>query len=212
MKCLVPRAYSRPSGSGRTQTTKINLIIREYATRSAVRWTESLGGDFSSNRFSIDVSQAVFFVPFGNAPLRRSLVARLHLQSPWHSAGINIASGVTPDGKVRYGVDGSTFLGESLGGGSPAGGCCCCNGKFMIEGTVTDEKGLPVARATLRVGKELVFTDGNGQFFMRVKRGRPIPIAVVPSEFTTPGLWAVVECPANSVPDVPLRIIVRRQP
>jgi hypothetical protein len=157
------------------------------------------------------VSQAVFFVSFGNAPLQSSLVATLHLQVPWKSVSLNLASGVTPDGKVRYGIDGTTFLGEGLGGTSHQG-CCCCNGKYLITGEVRDDQGQPVAGAALRIGKEMVFTDSAGTFFLRVNRDRPVPLAVMPEEFTAPGIWLVVTAPANAVPAFTARIVVRRQP
>jgi hypothetical protein len=188
-----------------------HLTVREYATRSQGRWTESLGGGFTSNRFSVDVAQATFFVPYGNVPLQRSLIATLHLQVPWKSASLNLASGVTPDGKIRYGADGSTFLGEGLGGASHQG-CCCCAGKFLLKGIVLDDKGSPVSGAAIRLGKDLVFTDSAGTFYLRVKRNKPVPLAVVPEEFTVPGIWTTVQAPTNAVPDIVVHIIVRRQP
>jgi hypothetical protein len=79
-----------------------HLVLREYATRSAGRWNESLGGGFVSNRFSIDVAQATYFTPYGNAPLERSLAVTLHVVSPWKSSSVNVASGV--DRRGRYGM------------------------------------------------------------------------------------------------------------
>jgi len=186
-----------------------HFILREYATRSQGRWGVSLGGGFTTNRFSIDVSQSTFFVPFGNAPLQRSLLATLHLQIPWRSVSLNLASGVTPDGKIRYGIDGTTFIGEGLGA-QRSDHSYHSAGKYLITGTVVDERGQPVSGAAVRVGKELVFSDVSGSFFLHVKREGAVTLAVVPDEFTSPGYWVGITVPQQAAPGEQIRIVVRR--
>jgi hypothetical protein len=186
-----------------------HLILREYATRSQGRWSESLGGSLITNRFSVDVAQAVYFVPGGNAPLQRSMTVTLHLITPWKSSSVNLASGVDPSGKIRYGVDGGMFLGSGLG--SPGRTVTYQNtGRYRIEGTVVDEKGQPVSGAAVRVGKELVFTGDTGAFFLRVRKERPVSLAVVPSEFTNPGAWVTLTAPENIMPGEAVKIVVHR--
>ncbi len=186
-----------------------HLILREYATRSQGRWSESLGGGFITNRFSVDVAQAVYFVPEGNAPLQRSMTVTVHLVTPWKSSTVNLASGVDPSGKIRYGVDGGMFLGSGLGG--PGRTVTYQNtGKFRISGTVVDERGQAVSGAAIRLGKDIVFTDNTGTFFLRVKHNAAVSLAVVPSEFTAPGLWMVVGAPEQAAPGEKVKIIVRR--
>ena len=186
-----------------------HLVLREYATRSQGRWSESLGGSLLTNRFSVDVAQAVYFVPEGNAPLQRSMTVTVHLITPWKSSSLNVASGVDPSGKIRYGVDGGMFLGSGLGG--PGRTVTYQNtGKFRIEGTVVDEKGQPVSGAAIRLGKDLVFSDASGNFFLRVKHNTAVPLAVVPGEFTSSGSWAVVSVPLAASPGGTVRIVVRQ--
>ena len=186
-----------------------HLVLREYATRSAGRWSESLGGSLITNRFSIDVSQAVYFVPDGNAPLQRSMTVTIHLVTPWKSSSVNLASGVDPSGKIRYGVDGGMFLGSGLGGPGRTV-TYQNNGKFRIEGKVVDENGQPVSGAAIRLGKDVVFTDANGTFFLRVKHDEAVPLAVVPGEFTNPGQWVTVTAPEQTGPGELVKIVVRR--
>jgi hypothetical protein len=187
-----------------------HLILREYATRSQGRWSESLGGGLITNRFSVDVAQAVYFVPGGNAPLQRSMTVTLHVITPWKSSTVNVASGVDPSGKIRYGVDGGMFLGSGLGG--PGRTVTYQNtGKYRIEGRVVDAKGQPVSGAAVRLGKELVFTADDGTFFLRVRHERTISLAVVPSEFTTPGTYEIVTVPEMASPGSPVLIVMRRR-
>jgi hypothetical protein len=186
-----------------------HLILREYATRSQGRWSESLGGGFVSNRFSIDVAQATYFTIQGNAPLQRSMTVTLHVITPWKSSSVNVASGVDPSGKIRYGVDGGMFLGSGLGG-SGRTVSYQNTGKFRIEGTVVDETGQPVSGAAIRLGKDLVFTDDAGTFFLRVKHERAVSLTVVMDEFTNPGQWMMVTAPDHANPGEKVKIIVRR--
>jgi len=89
------------------------IIVREFASRDATgRWNVSLGGGFNTNRFSVDVNRQSFITPLGRAPIQQAIVISVHVQLPWHSITLNSASGLLPDGKWRYGVDGGTFIGE----------------------------------------------------------------------------------------------------
>jgi hypothetical protein len=186
-----------------------HLVLREFANHSQGRWSESLGGGFTSNRLSVDVNQSVYFTPYGNAPLQRALTITVHLITPWKSASVNVASGVDPSGKIRYEVGGGMFLGSGLGG--PGRTVSYQNtGKFRIEGMVVDETGQPVSGAALRLGKDLVFTDDAGTFFLRVKHERAVLLTVVPDEFTSPGRWMMVTAPDHANPGEKVKIIVRR--
>jgi hypothetical protein len=155
------------------------------------------------------VAQAVYFVPGGNAPLQRSITVTLHVITPLKSSSVNLASGVDPSGKIRYGVDGRMFLGSGLGGPGRTV-TYQNNGKFRIEDTVVDQNGQPVSGAAIRLGKDLVFTDTSGQLFLRVKRDKAVSLAVVPGEFTVPGRWVTVTAPAEARPGQVILIIVRR--
>jgi hypothetical protein len=101
------------------------------------------------------------------------------------------------------------FLGSGLGG--PGRTVTFQNmGKYRIEGVVVDEQGLPVAGAAIRLGKEFVFSDAAGNFFLHVKRDMAVPLAVVPGEFTSPGSWVVVSAPGRATPGESVKVIARR--
>jgi hypothetical protein len=186
-----------------------HLILREFANRSQGRWNESLGGGFTSNRVSVDVNQSVYFTPYGNVPLQRAMTVTMHLVTPWKSSSVNLASGVDPSGKIRYEVGGGMFIGSGIGGPNRVNSFQN-TGKFLISGTVVDGDSQPVAGAAIKLGKDLVFSDSTGQFFLRVKRGdRAVPLAVIPEEFTAPGQWVVVSAPKEIVSGTSCNIVVK---
>jgi hypothetical protein len=45
--------------------------------------------------------------------------------------------------------------------------------KYMIQGVVQDDQGLPVEGAALHVGKEVVYTDSSGRFQARFSKHGP---------------------------------------
>jgi hypothetical protein len=47
--------------------------------------------------------------------------------------------------------------------------------KYVVQGVVKDDQGLPVEGAALHVGKEVVFTDSSGRFQVRFSKRGPFP-------------------------------------
>lgn len=79
-----------------------------------------------------------------------------------------------------------------------------------------DEDGQPVSGAALRIGDDLVFSNSEGEFFLRKKKNRPCPVEVALSEFLVSGGFAVVSTPAVVAPSVqesetPITITLRRR-
>ncbi len=83
-------------------------------------------------------------------------------------------------------------------------------GKLWTAGTVVDEQGQPVNGPAIRMGNDLVFTDNAGAVFLHVKNERPVCLAVVPSEFTTPGQWETVTAPEQATPGEAVQIVMGR--
>ncbi len=66
----------------------------------------------------------------------------------------------------------------------------------VVRGRVLDPQGEPVAGAALRIGSDLVVTDSDGNFLVRVKRAGDLHLDVAFDEFTVPGSYVVVDAPA----------------
>jgi hypothetical protein len=50
------------------------------------------------------------------------------------------------------------------------------------------------------IGKELIFSDQSGAFFVRFKNRRQVDMRVMRNEFRLPGQYEVISCPARVVP------------
>ena len=86
----------------------------------------------------------------------------------------------------------------------------------MTRGRVLDEGGHPVAGAAIRIGDDLVFSNSEGEFFLRKKKNRPCRLEVALDEFLIPGGFAVVSFPAVVAPseqgsENPITITLRRR-
>jgi hypothetical protein len=82
---------------------------------------------------------------------------------------------------------------------------------------VLNPDGQPIEGAAVRVGTELAFTDSDGNFIVRVKKGGDLNLKIAFDEFTTPGNYVVVQAPptVKAVRDdfaELYKIILRRMP
>jgi hypothetical protein len=110
-----------------------------------------------------------------------------------------VATYTTPTGRTRYTVSGSRSLYRSLGGtGSKRDTIRFA--KYVIRGRVIEENGRPVAGAVVRIGGELVLSDGEGSFFVRTKKATPCPVLVATGEFLGPGYFELLSAPSSVVP------------
>jgi hypothetical protein len=90
-------------------------------------------------------------------------------------------------------------------------------GKYLVQGVVTDEQGVPVEGAALHVGKEIAYTDSTGRFRARFSKRGPFAIAVAPDEFITNAIYETVSAPSEARAELDdnardLKIVVRRAP
>jgi hypothetical protein len=69
--------------------------------------------------------------------------------------------------------------------------------KYLVQGTVRDDQGLPVEGAALRIGRDLAYTDSAGHFLVRFSRHGPFPLRVVPEEFLASVVYEVVSAPSE---------------
>jgi len=126
---------------------------------------------------------------------------------------VNGATYVAPDGSVKYTTYGNTMLyrGENGSGTTPNFKLP----KYTFRGQVLDEDGHPIAGAALRIGNDLVFSNSEGEFFLRKKKNRPCRVDVELGQFIVPGIFAVVSSPTVVAPsergsENPITITLRR--
>jgi hypothetical protein len=170
------------------------LEILQLATHAAGNTTVSFGGNLLLDAVTLGAEYQTIYVPFApRDPFRQALMLHARVQAP---GGIqaNLGSYVGPDGAVRYTVYASQyFYGGAKGAAEPEAHLY----SNLIRGRVQDVTGGPIAGAALHIGKETVFTDSKGEFFLRVKKRREYSLAVAADEFLTPGRYDVISAPAT---------------
>jgi hypothetical protein len=116
---------------------------------------------------------------------------------------VTVASDVAPDGRMRYSFGASTYLYRVRGMIMSAQSADSYSmGKYLVQGTVRDEQGVPVEGAALHIGRGVAYTDSSGHFLARFSRRGPFPLSVAPEEFLSGIVYAVVNAPAEVKADL----------
>lgn len=181
-------------------TPRFSLL--QVITYEQGRASVNFGGTVTTGMCSLSLDYQVAHSPYLTSnPFVQTIGLNARLQLG--SYALTLGSFVTPDGKVHYSAQGSTFFYRGLDGvpGAPSAAASVRVASFMVKGRVVGEDGTAVAGAALDVGGELVYTDSKGNFFHRRPTRHPLTIRVVPEEFLSPGTFEVVDLPAKVTPD-----------
>ena len=192
--------------------------LLQLISRTAGQTTFAFGGDFTSNRLLLRADYQNVYLPFRpERPFQQALALNVALRV----AGplqLTAASNVAPDGHLRYAFGASTYLyrlsGMVFNANSPDSFSIA---KYVVQGMVKDDQGMPVEGAALHIGKQVAYTDSSGRFMVRFSKRGPFPFSIAPEEFITNGVYAVVSAPSqvsagseDQVNDV--EVTVRRVP
>jgi hypothetical protein len=196
-----------------------HLSVSQSVFLQGSQHTVSFGGEFVSNALEVAVDYQTIFVPFvlpGQSPFRQVLSLNFRGRI-WRDMDIHAATNYTPLGQTRYTAyvtnelysDGSGLVapGKAAGRALPP---------YLIRGVVRDEQKQPVFGAAVTVNRQQVFTDTDGVFVMREKKGGEYGFVVDLSNFLFPGAYQVVSAPAKVLaspensPDAPIVVTLRR--
>lgn len=181
-------------------TPRFSLL--QVITYEQGRASVNFGGIVTTGMSSLSLDYQVAHSPYLTSnPFVQTIGLNARLQLG--SYALTLGSFVTPDGKVHYSAQGSTFFYRGFNDvpGAPSAAASVRVASFMVKGRVVGEDGAAVAGAALDVGGELVYTDSKGNFFHRRPTRHPLTIRVVPEEFLSPGTFEVVDFPAQVTPD-----------
>lgn len=192
------------------------IDLSQFVIRNNGQTTISYGGSFLANLFSVDADYQTMYFPLagaGQPVFRQVLTLSVHLQFS-NGVQMNVQTDVTPTGQVQYTTYGSDYLyGPYMG----SAGMVRSSGfyKNVVRGRVVDAFGEPVEGAAVLIGKEIAFTDSNGEFSARLKHGGDIVFQVALDQFSAPGEYEVVSAPSkvHAVAEanaVEYKIVVRR--
>jgi len=173
------------------------LSLVQVMSREQGRTSVSFGGTVSSGLSSLSLEYQVAHTPYLTAdPFVQTwgVNARLHL----FGMTLSLGSFVTPDGRVHYSGQGSTFLYRGMNAVGPAGGRSGPRfERYLVTGRVLYAEGQPVEGASLEIGTERVYTDSRGRFFLRHGGAKTVPLRVVLDDFLMPGDFEVLDAPAE---------------
>ena len=192
--------------------------LLQLISRTAGQTTFAFGGDFTSNRLLLRADYQNVYLPFRpDRPFQQALALNVafRITGPLQ---VTASSNVAPDGHLRYAFGASTYLyrlrGMVFNANSPDSFSIA---KYLVQGTVKDDQGVPVEGAALHIGKAVAYTDSSGRFMVRFSKRGPFPLSLAPEEFITNGVYEIVSSPAqvsaepeDRVTDV--EITVRRVP
>lgn len=213
---FAPQKMTILSGTIRENfSSRFSLL--QLVSRTQGQTTFAFGGDFTSNRFQIRADYENVYLPFRPTnPFEQALAlnAMVRVKGPLQ---LTVASNVAPDGSLRYTFGASTYLYRLKGMSSNAVSADSFSiAKYVIQGFVKDEQGLPVEGAALHIGREIAYTDSSGRFQLRASKHGPYAINVAPDEFLTNVAYEVVSAPPQARAEVDdlagdLQIVVRHK-
>jgi hypothetical protein len=186
----------------------LSTVVRENLTRrfslsqmimqSNGRASLELGGNFVSNRFSIGLDHQTFFYPFAGpsqSPLRQALMVNVQFQLP-HNTQFHASTAVDALGRLRYTSYADSFFYPN-GSEDNGGGRYRRLPDYVVRGVVVDDQTQPIRGAALRIGGQIVFTDSQGLFQLRVAKPRKYSLEVLLDQFMFPGRYEVLSAPAE---------------
>lgn len=192
-----------------------SLTVSELFSRTGHSVSAGLGGRYQSGFTTVALEYQNYYVPLRQPdPFMRALTLTVRLQLGNSSASIGTA--IDPFGHVTYSASGSTYLyiGELAPGVQPI---TVRFERYVVRGFVQDEAGHAIEGAAIDVGGALALTNSRGEFFVRTKTRRPVPLRVSFDDFLAIGAYAVLSAPASVTPEDedhagPVQIILRGAP
>jgi hypothetical protein len=189
--------------------------LLQLISRTDGQTTISYGGDFTSNRLMARVDYQNVYLPFRpDHPFEQALAlnASLRVTGPWQ---VTAASNVAPDGHLRYSFGVSTYLYRLNGMITNNSADSFSIPKYLIQGVVKDDQGVPVEGAALHIGRQVAYTDSEGHFMARFSKRATFLLSVAPEEFINNGTYEVVSAPTQAAADREetageLQVLVRR--
>jgi hypothetical protein len=170
----------------------------------------AFGGGYQGNKISVSLDHSVLFFPVGGKGFQQTTSVQVSLRI--HDTTINLQTNVDPMMHVQYTTYASSYVPGPFAGAAMNSQSQSTGGKFVIAGSVIDERGQPVEGVAVQLqGGAVVYSDSQGKFFAHVKHDKPASLVVLLQEFAAAGRWSIVSCTAEAVPGTEVLIKLRRE-
>jgi hypothetical protein len=181
--------------------------------------SNTFGGKWSSNLVSFSIDNQVYTSPvaaqFGQKPVFQAWTFSIRLRTP-HGTSTHLETTVDPFGKTQWGGYLTGLQYQRLNSYNESETHVAFS-KYIVQGKVVNEAGGGVWGIAVQIGKEVVYSDSNGEFFVHVKNSRPVSLTVSSESSMQSAKWKLQSAPAivHGVPEgnsVPLVLIVVQMP
>lgn len=195
-----PRASYLISTIRETISPKLSLL--QVINHTPGNTNVLFGGSYTTNWVSVSVDYQTLYMPFLANPLVTGVGVTLHLKL-WRGFEVNGDTFRSPDGKLRYTGSVSTLLTPSLHFAQGDEKRAPKMSDYIVHGYVRDEHGSPIEGAAILIGDQTVFSNGAGEFLLRLKKAQAMALTVLPEEFLSPLHFAIVSAPTmvTAVPE-----------
>ena len=142
----------------------------------------------------MNVDYQTLYMPFLANPLSQGISIGLRVRL-FKSVQVNVQTFRSPDGHLRYTSSGDALLTPRFRAVGSNGEDAFKHLRYIVRGHVRDQAGRSVEGAALRIGEQLVFTNADGEFFIRRNKAGTLALEVSLTEFLNPAQFHLVSAP-----------------
>jgi hypothetical protein len=190
----VPAVSSLSTSIRETLSPKLSLL--EVVNYSQGRANVQFGGSYVTNRFALNVDYQTLYMPFLVNPLSQGISVSLRVRF-FRGIQWNVQTFRSADGHLRYTTSANTLMTPRFGAVGSHGEDEFKHLRYMVRGHVQDESGAPIEGAAIRIGEQLVFTNSEGEFFVRRNKAGAMALEVVLTEFLNAAPFHLVSAPIS---------------
>jgi hypothetical protein len=191
-----PRPHASYLISTVRETISPKIRLLQVINRTQGNTNFLFGGSYTTNRLSISVDYQTLYMPFLANPLVTGIGVTLQLKL-WGGVQVNGSTFRSPDGKLRYTASLSTLLTPNLHLARDGEKRAPKFGDYVVRGQVRSEHGSPIEGAAILVGDQTVFSNGAGEFLLRLNKPQQMALTVLTEEFLSPLHFSVVSAPST---------------
>jgi len=188
----VPPVSSLSTSIRETVSPKLSLL--QIVNYSQGRTNAQFGGSYITNRIAVSVDYQTLYMPFLVNPFSQGISITLQVRL-FRSLQLNAQTFRSADGHLRYTAWGNALLTNRFHALGSNGDDAFKHARYMVRGRVQDQAGRAVEGAAIRVGEQLVFTNADGEFFVRRNKAGTLPLEVVLTEFLNSAPFHLVSAP-----------------
>jgi hypothetical protein len=188
----IPALSTLSSSIRETLSPKLSLL--QVVTYSQGRTNVQFGGSYTANRFAVNVDYVTLYMPFLKNPFSQGISVSFRVRLS-RSMQVNVQSFRSADGHLRYSASGDALLTNRFRAIGSNGDDAFANLRYIVRGHVQDEMGTPIEGAAIRIGEKLIFTNSDGEFFVRRRNAGTFALEVVLTEFLNPAQYHLLSAP-----------------